>query len=87
MGMYINNIGEKIAPRKGKADFILKEIKGAMIVPPPTIWHADLVCVVDNVAFDAAGYAYSKEEMDVFLESDGRPRQWLLVPNAKDYAK
>jgi len=87
MGMYINAINGIPAPGKGKADFILKHVKGALVVPAPTIWHEELVCVVDNFAFDAAAYAYDEGEMRVFLSETRRPTKWLFVPEAKKYAK
>lgn len=86
MGFYINTINGKEAPRKNKADFILANAYGAQLIDPPTEWQQGLVCVVDNGVFDAAGYAFSPEEMQVFLAPDmgmQRPRQWLLVPEAK----
>lgn len=89
MGYYINEIEGEAAPRIHKADFILSKAYGAQLIEPPTEWQDGLVCVVNNGAFDAAGYAYNEEEMRVFLRPDygvQRPRQWLLVPNAKEYA-
>lgn len=87
MGYYINEINGEEAPNKGKADFILARAYDAQLLPaPPTEWQEGLVCIVDNGVFDAAGYAYDENEMQAFLRPDSgkqRPRQWLLVPEAK----
>ncbi len=80
MGYYINKINNKTLPPNGKANFLLRE--GAKIAPTPITFQENLVCVVENFHFDAAGYAYSKEEMDVFLKPDGRNKTWLIVPDA-----
>lgn len=86
MGFYINEINGKQAPRIHKADFILANAYDAQLIDPPTEWQEGLVCVVQNGAFDAAAYAFDENEMRVFLAPDygvQRPRQWLLVPEAK----
>lgn len=87
MGYYINAINGVAAPSKDKARFILTRSIGAEPIEPPTKWQEGLVCVVDNGAFEAAGYAFDEDEMNVFLRPDSggrqRHRQWLLVPEAK----
>ena len=87
MGYYINSINGEAAPPKGKVDFILARAYDSQLLPqPPTEWQEGLVCVVDNGAFEAAAYTYDEGEMNVFLAPDmgpQRPRQWLLVPEAK----
>ena len=45
-------------------------------------FEEDLVCVVDNGLFAAAGYAYSEDEYEVFSEPDNRRKRWFIVPNA-----
>ncbi len=87
MGYYINNINGALLPSIGKAQAILSLIDGAKKIPPPDRFQADLVCVVVNGPFDAAAYAYSTEEMEVFLQEKRRPTQWLIVPGAKELAK
>ena len=88
MGLYIsqNSKGESI----GTA-FITKVEKliedGAKKIDPPTEWRENLVCVVDNVMFAAAGYAYDEMEMDVFLDVFDRNTQWLEYEHAKQLAK
>lgn len=87
MGYYINNLpnGEKL-PSLGKAEALLT-IEGATQIPQPTKFQDDIVCVVDNGIFEAAGYAYSPEELEVFSRPDGRPKVWLKIPGAKTLAK
>lgn len=82
MGYYINtNLKGEILPKK-KVDALVAD--GAIIIPTPNEFIPNLVCVVHNLMFDAAGYAYSKEEMERFLFYDGRARTWLIVANAAD---
>lgn len=38
------------------------------------------VCLVDNGAFTAAGIVYDRQEAEAFLNPDGRPKRWFLVP-------
>jgi hypothetical protein len=47
----------------------------------------NMVCVVDNGMFAAAGYAYDEREFEVFRRPDGRPKTWLVYPYAKDLAQ
>lgn len=87
MGYYINKLADGTPlPGKGKAK-ILIERGGATLIDPPTAFKEDLVCVVDNFAFDAAGYCFCEEEFKVFAAPDGRSKRWLIVPNAKELAK
>jgi hypothetical protein len=37
------------------------------------------VCLVDNIAFTAAGIAYDTKERDAFLRPDRRLKRWFLV--------
>lgn len=86
MGKYIDETTKGPMPSAlGKAEELIKD--GATLIGEPVEWSDDLVCVVDNGMFEAAGYAYSKEEMEVFKRPDGRFKQWLKYPNAKQFAK
>lgn len=87
MGKYIN------VTEKGTlgATFFQKigglENDGAVAIPTPTKWEEGLVCIVNNGAFAAAGYAYNKAEMQAFLTGiDGRPCLWMKYEKAKKYA-
>lgn len=87
MGLYI-----EVPANKGKADLILdldprvEEATyedGTFFIPD---WDDAPkgflpVCVVDNGPFEAAGVAYSEEELIRFSRlDDPRPRRWLYVP-------
>lgn len=78
MGFYIEG------PTKGKVSMLLKVI-GARIIKQPKEWQNDLVCVVDNGAFEAAMYVYDPSEFGRVVDredDDNRPHVWLTVPGA-----
>jgi hypothetical protein len=81
MGYYINIVNNVILPAKEKAKFLIDNAN-AQIIPMPTHFQENLVCVVENTMFDAAGYAYNEKEMLEFLSPDMRRKIWLIVPNA-----
>lgn len=89
MGYYLNQTpGGHYLPGKGKAKAIQAQFEGVTVLPEqPQEFIPDLVCVVENGPFDAAGYAYSEAEMNVFKHDDGRKKTWLIVPNVDKYAK
>jgi hypothetical protein len=89
MSYYIDNTPFGRAPVVGKATWILATIPGAALLPTaqPTTWQPNLVCVVENGPFDAAGFAFDPNEMAAFLYSnpshpDRRRKRWLVVPDA-----
>lgn len=85
MGYYINETSKGIAlsPR-GKVETLLED--GAKIVEAE--FQPNLICVVDNGFFEAAGYCYDEDEFGVFNDSsDIRPKTWLVHPKAKELAK
>jgi len=86
MGKYLNTInGQDMG-----ASFVEKthalEQAGAESIAVPDSWEEGLVCVVDNGFFAAAAYCYSEAEMRDFKLEDGRPKQWYLYPEAKEFA-
>lgn len=79
MGKYINGIGTTYT-EKIKA---LREQHNAVVTD--SSFKKDLVCVVDNVLFAAAGYMYSEEERNEFANpADDRRKTWLIVPNVEN---
>jgi len=87
MGSYINDINGVPLPTRDKAIAIFELVEDSAFISPPTEWVEDLVCVVNNGFFDAAGYAYSPAEMEDFKHPDGRPKIWMIVPGAAKLSK
>lgn len=89
MGRYLNHTPDgDLLPARGKADAILAAFPGAReIWPARREFVDDLVCVLENGSFDAAGYADSEQEMLDFARPDGRRKRWLIVPGVKELAK
>lgn len=87
MGKYIdeNSKGEFIGTSfDSKVSSLLND--GGSKISKPDNWEEGLVCVVDNIAFAAAGYAYDEFEMNEFKSIDGRRTQWIKLLNAKELA-
>ena len=88
MGYYINALPSgEVLPAKGKADKLLTIPGARELDGTPQQWQENLVCVVNNGLFEAAGHAFDAHEMDVFAYPDGRPKRWLVIPNAESLAK
>ena len=84
MGYYINETSTgKELPAIGKAMALIND--GAKEVQPE--FQPNLICVVNNGMFDAAAYAYSEKEFNVFSQPDGRLKTWLVHPQAETLAK
>jgi hypothetical protein len=66
MGYYIDRTTSGVLPTTGKANFLIRH--GGIQIPQPKQWVENLVCVVENGMFDAAGYMYSQSEMDQFAD-------------------
>jgi hypothetical protein len=84
MGYYINtrSDGTPLNP-KGKVHDLVMD--GAEIVNAE--FQPNLICVVDNGLFEAAGYCYSEDEFRAFTDpTDHRPKVWLVHPKAKELA-
>lgn len=85
MGQYINQIeGITMGPDFESKCLIIKMHGGEATEAKE--FEENLVCVMDNGPFAAAGYAYSEEEWKVFSLPDDRKKQWFVLPNAADYA-
>ena len=84
MGLYINQTSTGAPlPNLGKADALIAD--GAVVVKAQ--WQPNLICVVNNGMFEAAGYAFCEEEFNVFKMPDGRKKIWLTHPKAEELAK
>jgi hypothetical protein len=82
MGYYIQG------PAKCKAQYIVSEYDGEIIAEPKyfNMLPVDkaLVCVVDNGAWEAAGYCHNEKEFNMFANPrDRRPRKWLIIDKNK----
>lgn len=82
MGYYINSTSKGVPlPKCNKADYLIldgaKEVKAE--------FQPNLICVVENGFFDAAGYAFNKDEFEVFNDpGDYRSKRWLVHPMAAE---
>lgn len=86
MGRYINqnSKGESL-PANGKAKALIAD--GAKVIPQPTEFEEDIVCVVENGMFDAAGYMFNVNELKAFTyPGDYRPKTWLKYEHADKLA-
>lgn len=81
MGYYLEHTpkGTRL-PKVGKADALIADGAKEIINP---VFGPNLVCVVENGAFDATAYCYSKQEFRRFLQpGDLRRKRWLIVQGA-----
>lgn len=88
MWLRINDINELPLPRINKARFLLKNIPNSTLLKtPPKKWREGLVCIVKNKYFEAACYAGNQNQMDLIMLDSSKEKQWMLIPDAKLYAK
>jgi hypothetical protein len=79
MGYYISG------PVRGKAKYLVDEYGAELLPFPPRSYDSipdDMaaVVVIDNGPFEAAGFAYSEQELKAFSEEDDpRLKSWLLM--------
>lgn len=78
MGFFIDGPG---VPKTGKGEYLVS-VYYATEIGEPSEWVEDLVCVVENDTFDAAGYIYDAEELKRAIGSDDRPKRWFIVKHA-----
>jgi len=84
MGQYITNIdGERIGTTFDEKCRALQTL-GAVPVEGDQ-FEKDLVCVVDNGPFAAAGYAFNNREFEEFKSPCGRRKQWFTLANAAEH--
>ena len=80
MGYYIERPD---GGRFNKAEWLIEEHSAVEVIePPPWLDDAAIVCVINNGAFEAAGYAYSPDELAAFSHPDRRPKRWLVMDKA-----
>ena len=82
MGYYINEDSTGTNIELNKCAGIIND--GGKEISQPTEFTEDLVCVVNNGFFEAAGYCYSPKEFEVFSDAtDRRSKRWFIYPHAK----
>jgi len=86
MGVYINhNSNGMPLPTCNKADYLL--LDGGTEIDQPEKFIENLICVIENGPFDAAGYIYSKSEFEAFVDpQDPRPKRWIIHQDAAKLA-
>lgn len=86
MGLYINQDSKgNILPAINKTQALIAD--GAKRIARPLEFRPNLVCVVDNIFFEAAGYCYSEAEMEEFKSVTNRNTQWLEYEHAEKLAQ
>jgi len=86
MGRYVNHTskGSLGSSMREKCNGLLED--GAAEVHP-TKFVENLVCVVDNGPFAAAGFCYSESEFKAFNQQDDlRHRRWFVWEKVKEFA-
>lgn len=85
MGYYINvdSKGNALSASNKHHDLI---IDGATVISPsPKSFIPNLVCVVDNGLFQAAGFCYDECEFNDWADpSDTRKKVWLVYERAAE---
>jgi len=81
VGMYINTLTNgTYLPARGKADALLKDGATELTPEEARTYRPFMVCVVENSSFDAAGFAYDREEFAAFsMADDRRKKRWFLA--------
>jgi hypothetical protein len=88
MGRYVNSTSEGMigASAKDKCNAIIAD--GGLEIPTPREFITNLVCVVNNGTFGAAGYAYDEREMKSFQDPrDHRPIRWFIWNKVEQFAQ
>jgi hypothetical protein len=87
MGRYINRTSKgPLGTSAGEKSRGLLE-DGAREISKPTKFEPNMVCVVNNGMFAAAGYMYKESEMQEFANpSDSRPKKWFIWDKVEQYA-
>ena len=87
MGLYINQTqnGPLGSHQKAKS---LQDAGAKLLGPSNPGYQPNLICVVNNGIFEAAGYCDSEREYQAFTHpSDDRLKTWLTWDRVTEFAK
>ena len=84
MGKYINNINNTPLGTSFISKCTVLIVNGATVITDIK-FQKDLICVVDNGMFAAAGYIFDEREFEAFNQPDGRMKSWLILKDAHLY--
>jgi len=88
MGKYINETSKGDILGTSFADKIKGLVEDGAEETHATKFEPNLVCVVDNGMFAAAGHAHDEAEYNQFKNhTGGRSTRWFLYPHAEALAK
>lgn len=84
MGYYINEDSKGNSLGRTFQDKATNLVLDGAVKTDGQKFEENLICVVDNGPFAAAGYCYDENEYRVFSHPDPRPKIWLVHPKAKE---
>jgi len=88
MGKYINEDSKGEALGTSFAQKVMGLITDGAEEVHAEKFEPNLVCIVDNGMFAAAGYAFDEDEFKEFKNhTGGRTTRWFIYPHAKKLAK
>lgn len=88
MGKYINQNSKGESLGSSFSEKVSKLLADGATPVEKLEFQPNLVCVVDNGPFAAAGYCYDKREFEDFsYPGDIRPKQWLIYSHAEIVTK
>jgi len=77
MGYYLQG------PITGKVEHLKLKYGAIGIKEPDELFSVEsneaIICVVENLHFEAAAFAFSQDELEVFKEPCGRNKTWLTM--------
>lgn len=87
MGKYINQTSAGLIGPTANQKCTALINDGAVEIEQPEQWEQNLVCVVDNGMFAAAGFCFDEREFRVFTSpGDYRPKRWFIWEPVEQYA-
>ncbi len=87
MGKYINQTSKGFVGTSANEKALSLIQDGAQAIPQPKTFIANLVCVIDNGIFGAAGYIYNEGEFRVFADpTDTRLKKWFIWDKVEQFA-